>query len=286
MIIILKMSISSIIDHITEIINNSNNVSYDNTTVNAKHPYPCGICFKNVNFNQRAIECTECNYWVHITCNGTSLTEYKSMMDSQQLLDDEVIANIDWLCTKCLINANAKHFPFGFESDHTLVGINQINSMKMLDNLPNFEIVSNTCKISTLSSHDIDENIVNSINSKYYSVDKFHNIVCLDSFNLFHSNVNSLELHFDDLHQLISPAILKFDIINITETSQQLNQDFSTNVSFKGYKPFSTQTKSSKGGVVTYVSEKFECHERIALSTCNDFFETVWVELTIKGEKI
>ena len=278
------MSSSSIIDHITEIINNSNNVSYDNT-VNAKHPYPCGICFKNVNFNQHAIECTECNYWVHITCNGTSLTEYKSMIDSQQLLDDDDIANIEWFCTKCLINTNAKHFPFGFENDHTLVGINQTNSMKMLDNLPNFEIISNTCKISTLSSRDIDENIVNSINSKYYSVYKFHNINCPNSFNLFHSNVNSLELHFDDLHQLICPAILKFDIINITETSQQLNQDFSTNVSFKGYKPFSTQTKSSKGGVVMYVSEKFECHERIALSTCNDFFETVWVELTIKGGK-
>ena len=92
-------------------------------------------------------------------------------------------------------------------------------------------------------------------------------------------------MHFDDLYQLISSANLKFDIINITETSQQLNQDFSSNVSFNGYKPYSTQTKSSKGGVVMYVSENFECHERIALSTCNDFFETLWVELTIKGGK-
>ena len=151
---------SSIIDHITEIINKYNNVPYDNT-ISARHPYPCGICFKNVNFNQHAIECTECNYWVHIKCNGTSLTEYKNMIESQKLLDDDVRANIEWLCIKCLINTNAKHFPFGFESDHTLVGINQTNSMKMFENLPNFEIISNTCKISTLSSHDIDENIVN-----------------------------------------------------------------------------------------------------------------------------
>ena len=84
---------STVVDHITEIINNSNNASYVNT-VNANHPYPCGICFKNVNFNQHAIECTECNYWVHIRCNGTSLTEYNSMMDSQQRLDDDVRANI------------------------------------------------------------------------------------------------------------------------------------------------------------------------------------------------
>lgn len=28
--------------------------------INANHPFPCGICQKNVNNNQKAIECTIC----------------------------------------------------------------------------------------------------------------------------------------------------------------------------------------------------------------------------------
>ena len=45
-------------------------------TINANHPYPCGICQKNVNNNQKAIECSNCKYWIHIKCNGTTVDEY------------------------------------------------------------------------------------------------------------------------------------------------------------------------------------------------------------------
>ena len=44
------------------------------------HPYPCGICQKNVNMNQKAIECTSCNLWIHIKCNGTTIDEHNNIM--------------------------------------------------------------------------------------------------------------------------------------------------------------------------------------------------------------
>ena len=48
--------------------------------INANHKYPCGLCQKNVNWNQKAVECTQCKSWIHIKCNGTSELEYDKMM--------------------------------------------------------------------------------------------------------------------------------------------------------------------------------------------------------------
>ena len=40
--------------------------------------YPCSVCSKSVNKNQKAIECDQCNSWSHASCNGISKSEYES----------------------------------------------------------------------------------------------------------------------------------------------------------------------------------------------------------------
>ena len=71
-------------------------------TINANHPYPCGICQKNVNNNQKAIECTNCKFWVHINCNGTSRDEYNDIIIKNTLLNKTEINEDGWLCNKCV----------------------------------------------------------------------------------------------------------------------------------------------------------------------------------------
>ena len=42
--------------------------------------YPCGICKKSVDKNQKAINCSVCTRWVHIKCNGVSVNEYEKLV--------------------------------------------------------------------------------------------------------------------------------------------------------------------------------------------------------------
>ena len=47
------------------------------------------------------------------------------------------------------------------------------NSMKTLDNLPNFEIISKASKFDHLKDNGLDENMISNINSRYYSAHGF-----------------------------------------------------------------------------------------------------------------
>ena len=75
-----------IINFLTDSIKQSNN-TYCNT-INATHPYPYGICKKNVYKNQKAIECTSCKQWMHITCNGTSPDDYNTILEANYILNE------------------------------------------------------------------------------------------------------------------------------------------------------------------------------------------------------
>ena len=152
-----------------------NNDQYKNI-INASHPYPCGICQKNVNNNQKAIECTLCKYWIHIKCNGTTDIEYNNMMDLNSQLTDEEIETNDWFCNKCQISNMAQIFPFGLESNHDLQNIINSNSIISYENLPSYEITSKACDIDSLQQYDIDVNVINEINSQYYSANDFEKL--------------------------------------------------------------------------------------------------------------
>ena len=51
---------------------------YNNVTY-VSHPFPCGICQKNVHNNQKYSKCTSCLFKVHIKCNGTTIEEYDTI---------------------------------------------------------------------------------------------------------------------------------------------------------------------------------------------------------------
>ena len=123
------------------------------------------------------------------------------------------------------------------------------DSMKLLDNLPNFDIMS---KAASFDLDDLDENMVSNIKSCYYSAHEFQSLEFKDSLNIFPSNFNGLEHKFDQLHCFLNSSKIDFDIINVSETSQLINQNFSTNISLDGFKtPFFNASKSSKGGLIS-----------------------------------
>ena len=69
----------------------------------AKHP--CGCCGKPVKKNQKALLCTNCSLWIHISCGHVSKRQYDDVNESFK----------NWECPKCLFC----YLPF--ESEGSLI---------------------------------------------------------------------------------------------------------------------------------------------------------------------
>ena len=119
------------------------------------------------------------------------------MIQQNLPLSDIEILNIEWLCNKCQIAELAETFPFGLETNHELFNINNLDSLKTLEMLPNYEIVSRASDIGALKQFDVDENIINNINFRYYPAYEFQKLKVKQTFNLFHTNLNGLEHKFE-----------------------------------------------------------------------------------------
>ena len=88
----------------------------------------------------------------------------------------------------------------------------------------------------------------------------------------------SLTLHFDQLHSLISNLKIPFDLIGITETRQQKDTNFLTNVNINGYNLHDQPSKNHAGGAAIYIRNDIDYKVRGELNALEDDFESLWVE--------
>ena len=135
----------------------------------------------------------------------------------------------------------------------------------------------------SLPSTDLD--IPNLVTSKYHRVSEFQKLDIANDFNIYHSNANGLESKFDTLHNFVMGSNSLMDVIAITETSENFENSFITNVSIEGFKLFSTTTLSPKGGTALYMNEKFDAFERQDLRISNEEFQGVWAEIKNTNSK-
>ena len=151
------------------------------------------------------------------------------------------------------------------------------------ESLPSFEIVSKLSNLPNLNPFDIDENLIQTINSKYYKVQELANLNAnkqSNIFSLFHVNIRSLCKHFDQLHSLLCSINTPFHIIGITETKQIINTDLLINVNIDGYQLYTQLTKSSCGGTAIYVKKKtLDCKALSDLSALEDELRLSWLKL-------
>ena len=167
-----------------------------------------------------------------------------------------------------LINSNDRYFSQD-ESHHKQPDIN-----------------INEVKAKNLCDDDLEINLTNLTDCKYYSTEDFQTLKNEDNFKIFHNNVNGLELKFGLLHNFFAKCILDLDIIAITETSnQEANNEFKTKINLAGYDDYSTSTLTIKGGTIIYIRNVFDNDERKDLKTKNEHYESVWVELKNKKSK-
>ena len=72
--------------------------------------YPCGVCNRPVAKNHRAMQCDECDTFVHIKCDGLNAKDYELFSKHKWL---------SWECWKCrLPNLSDSFFALDFETSN------------------------------------------------------------------------------------------------------------------------------------------------------------------------
>ena len=234
---------------IADIISNLKSQQSHSSKTRRACKYPCSVCSKSVNKNQKAIQCDQCNSWSHASCNGISKSEYESFVQEDKSIPC-------YICSPCQIMNWANIFPFSFLSRSELLHMNGVDLPSQLTNLLPLEISSRLNNLPSLNDFDLDENLVHSIDSKYHKISELSSMKTNKTLSLFHVNIRSLIKHFDELQTLINSAKIPFDILGITESKQLVGTKFPVNVNIDGYQIYSQPTKSTHGGVVMTMSAK------------------------------
>ena len=249
------------------------------TTVNRARPMvpenPCGICHKNVHANCKSVYCNNCNLWVHLKCNNISIPEYNKLQDEA---DD-----VPWFCLNC----TKIMFPFGQLDNEELLNLHGCDIPSWVDSVPSFKITSGLTNLPNLDDYDIDEHLPSNINSNYHTLQDLSTFSNSENdLSLFHMNVRSLSLHFDELFSTLATLKTNFDVIGVSETWNSFENPIKTNVEIPGYSYFPVQSHSQNGGVVLYVkSGGLAPTPRPDLGKDSTSFESVWVEVENKKGK-
>ena len=195
-----------------------------------------------------------------------------------------------WFCIVCTYNL----FPFSDVNDQEFKFINSSN--KIFEELPSnlklfpsaqndnvFNKFNDFFTSQTLSNSDIEDEVSsNPINCKYFSINDFcnSNFDSNNSLSIFHMNISSLNLHFDELSTMLTLLNFQFDILGLTETRLKKQHGISFPISIDGYSFEHTPTESSCGGALLYISNKFNYKPRNDLLIYKStLIESIFVEI-------
>ena len=97
--------------------------------------------------------------------------------------------------------------------------------------------------------------------------------------------MRSLSAHHDELTLLLSSLKFKFDLIGTSETKEQFDKGFLSNVDIPGYNIHSQPTNSSAGGVALYIKSTLDYKIREDICMKKDEFEIICLKYLSKKDK-
>ena len=107
-----------------------------------------------------------------------------------------------------------------------------------------------------------------------------------NDFALFHMNVRSLSLHFDELVSNLASLNINFDVIGMSETWNSFANSVKMNFEIPQICYFPCQTHSQNGGLALYLNSSLIPTSRTDLGMDSTNFEAVWVEVENKNGRI
>ena len=122
-----------------------------------------------------------------------------------------------WFCLVCCFKYMLDNVPFTRCNNSELNNINNSNSLRFLESLPNVEIVNEASNFSNMSPNDAGIELPSKSCSKYYSVNDFQLLNISNHFNIFHNNINGLESKLENLYEFLSGTSHKIDILALTK---------------------------------------------------------------------
>ena len=233
----------------------------------------CHKCCRKIKAKQKQVSCDICHQHFHKLCIDLNNSTYRKIFNNQ----------IPYFCLNC----QAEIFPFFNQnnSDLSLLnsGFNNFNFSSNSKIVPNESLKSlfNTCNSIETPFNGKDHSF--SINSKYYDVIDFNDIIHdkHSSFSVLHLNIASLPKHFEDLQNYISLLKQSFDIIAITEHKISLNSN-EKSFNLPGYNFCFNFTESTHGGTGFFISEKLNYKVRNDLNMCQPGnLESTFIELIL-----
>ena len=192
--------------------------------------YPCACCKKPVRCNQKALTCTTCKKWVHISCGRVHKSKYD---DSEENFEN-------WQCPLCLFHELPFYNSFDDES-----------------------IVEEKFSIG----HEITNIEVNTSNEKneYFQANKFP---LGKGMKISHLNIRSLKNKVIDVQQFLLEN--PYDLYTLSETWLNEDSCMREINSIAGYHFEGKSRKGkSGGGVGCYISDRIKYNRREELETEN-----------------
>jgi len=100
---------------------------------------------------------------------------------------------------------------------------------------------------------------------------------------VLHSNIRSLNAHFDNFIELLSELNHKFSLIGLSETkikSSTVNISPTDSFNIPGYNFLSQPTLSNAGGVGIFIDQNLSYYLREDLISCSqNEYESLWIEI-------
>ena len=245
----------------------------------------CNVCNKTIASNHRKIHCNCCDKQSHVKCNKLDPKTFEKMK-----LDKTT------LCITCKV----ENIPFQRIDDIELAAVNKcvnINSelireisvtslsLKKLFNDINSTSNFNSSQPLPLKDDNSDEMM---INCKYVDLCKFKPPTNKKNISLFHTNIGSLEKHFEELQTVLQMLDFKFDIIGISESKIKKDIKPKSSISLPGYKIYQIGTEADKGGSLIYVSNHLNTKPRKDLEKIlykSELLESSFFEIIIPNKK-
>nr|XP_047126254.1 uncharacterized protein LOC124807829 [Hydra vulgaris] len=225
---------------------------------------PCGVCYKTVTCNQKAIKCDSCNKWIHTRCNNVDSKCYNSLMTETGY----------WYCLNCLENT----LPYSSLTDKDFkVTINGANTFT--HNLFN----DTSSNLKNLFQNKLDND---NINCKYYDTTEYNKAISINSQTYLHVNISSLAYYLEDLKLLLSLMNNKPNIIAISETRLNHDKTLRTDINLNDYVFERTDTHSNKGGTIIYIRSELNYILRPDLKfQKKKELESTFIEVLLPSEK-
>ena len=177
-------------------------------------------------------------------CNNITATEYKKL---EKEPDD-----VPWFCKLCIKDM----FPYSSLANEDLLGLYDFDFPSFVDSKPSFEVATNLMNLPNLSNYDIDEQVPQNIDPRYFTLPELSSLQSSSrDISILHTDTRSLSLHHDELVSLSAHTNLNLDVIGVSEIWHSNDNPISSNVDIPGYTLFKSSSASQNGGVGLYIKK-------------------------------